>query len=227
MGRPKKEQGEDKDSMRDRMKMVLTQKINVIIRLTSPLLGTVPYNKDLYTDFIEKNKPQEIGEDEAENINISDDEEIRKIMEKGWTGFMKDKKSGLFIYNYMVKGFLKAAGNNLKEQVSIKNLRSKLDEFMFVHPRRIFFGKDAPDGVFERPIRVQTMKGPRVALIKSDKIEEGLELAFDIEYLKYSEMSTELMYVLLDYGHLKGLGQFRNGGFGSFEILKFEPVVGK
>ena len=74
-------------------------------------------------------------------------------------------------------GFLKESGNTLKDQLGIRNLRSKIDQYIYILPRRIHFAKK-PDGVLERPLRAMTMQGPRVALTRSDMVKAGTRLEF-------------------------------------------------
>jgi hypothetical protein len=184
------------------------------IRLTSELLGTVSKDPSIFSTYIGSKKPSEIEEDESVNVN--------KTEEKGWTGFMQDPDSkDLFLYNYMFKGCLKAAGNTLKNVVNIKALRSKIDDFVFISPRKVSLGQDKPDGVNERPIRVLTPQGPRVALIRSDYIKAGKILEFEITLVGHPEISWATIETLLKHGQHMGLGQFRNGGFGQFELLGF------
>ncbi len=177
------------------------------IQLLTEMLGTVPKDPAIYKSFIETKKPQDKEEDESLTVE--------KIEEKGWTGFHKDEH-GLFIYDYMVKGFLKHAGNVLKENLKIKALRSKLDDFIFIFPRKIYLGKEEPDGVLERPIRIMTAQGPRVALIRSDYVNIGTVLKFRFVLFPHKEITWEVIQQLLGYGEFMGLGQFRNGGYGKF-----------
>ena len=184
------------------------QEVSVTIEFTERFLGTVPKNPDVYKKYIEELKPEEIKDEEYKTVESKE--------EGGWTGFHKDEK-GLFIYDYMVKGFLKTAGNNFKDAMGVKALRSKIDEFLFVSPRQIYLGKTEPDGIFERPLRCNTMQGPRVALARSDYIDAGIRITFVITF---APPSTEKMVsIMLDYGQYKGLGQFRNGGFGRFKVV--------
>ena len=76
------------------------------IVLTTEMLGTVPKDPDIYQTYIESKKPD----------NNTDEEylTVEKIEERGWTGFHSDE-NGLFIYDYMIRGFLKNAGNVLKK----------------------------------------------------------------------------------------------------------------
>jgi len=73
-----------------------------------------------------------------------------------------------------------------------------------------------PDGCLERPLRAMTMQGPRVTLARSDMIEAGATIDATIRVIGHKEVNEELLYELLGYGEFKGLGQFRNGSYGSF-----------
>lgn len=175
------------------------------------MLGTVAKDPEIYKTYIESKKPESVTEDESLTVD--------KIEEKGWTGFHRDE-NGLFIYEYMIKGFLKSAGNVLKDIVKIKALRSKIDDYVFIAPRRIYLGQNEPDGYIERPIRVMTMQGPRVSLIRSDYIKAGKELEFTITLIAHKEINMRIINTLLKHGELMGLGQFRNGGYGRFDVIE-------
>ena len=190
------------------------EKFSVRIGLITEMLGTVCKDPKIYQTYIESKKPEE-KTDEAEYLTVE------KIEEKGWTGFHMDDQ-GLFIYEYMIKGFLKHAGNTFKEQLKIKALRSKIDDYVFISPRKIYLGKKIPDGVIERPLRAMTMQGPRISLARSDYVNAGLELTFEIILLDHKEIKPDIIKELLKYGELSGLGQFRNGGYGRFSILEIK-----
>ena len=186
------------------------------IQLETEMLGTVAMDPEIYKSYIESKKPEDkSNEDESDTV--------MKIEEKGWTGFHKDEQ-GLFIYEYMVKGFLKAAGNVLKDIMKIKALRSKIDDFVFIQPRRIYLGQNEPDGILERPIRVMTMQGPRVSLIRSDYVKAGTVITFQITMVPHKEITWEVLGGLLKHGELMGLGQFRNGGYGRFKVIETRDV---
>jgi hypothetical protein len=185
----------------------------VTIRLITEMLGTVPKDRELYASYIESKRPA--GDDvEADTVP-------ENLEEKGWTGFHTDE-NGLFVYDYFIKGFFKNAGNVLKDSLKTKALRSKLSDFFFVSPRKIYLGKQKPDGMLERPLRAQTAQGPRVSLARSDYMAAGTEITFDIKLLGHKEISVETIKTLLAYGELQGLGQFRNGGYGRFEVVSVE-----
>jgi len=188
------------------------EKSIVTIELMTPMLGTVPKDKEVYATYIATKR--ELGVDEEEIETVEETEE------KGWTGFHTDEK-GLFVYDYLVKGFLKNAGNVLKDELKIKNFKSKLSNYCFVFPRIIYLGVDKADGVLERPLRAQTQQGPRVALARSDYLKEGRRITFEIGLLKHKEVSMQTIKDLLSYGELQGLGQFRGGGYGRFRVVDF------
>lgn len=180
------------------------------IKLLTEMLGTVTKDPEVYKTYIESKKPESVTEEEYLTVG--------KIEEKGWTGFHSDDQ-GLFIYDYMIKGFLKNSGNVQKETMKVKALRSKLDDICFVFPRRIRIGNGKPDGVIERPLRAMTMQGPRVTLARSDYVNAGNELSFEIGLMPHKEITWSLIDSLMEYGLVMGLGQFRNGGYGRFEVL--------
>jgi len=194
---------------------IRVRNIRVRIELTEKMLGTAP-DPEVYTKYIATLAP--------EGTDIDDEiETLQEIEERGTTRFHVDEK-GLFIYNYMIIGFLKEAGNSLKEALGIKNLKSKIEQFVFCSPRKIYLGKDKPDGVLERPKRVNGPKGPQSTLGKSEYVNEGTQIEFVLKIIENKEIKPDIVLEILGYGELKGLGQWRNGGYGSFKVLDFEEV---
>ena len=99
---------------------------------------------------------------------------------------------------------------------------------MFVSPRRIDIRRAdgslirEEDEVYERPLRAMTMKGERVSLAASEQIHDPWQITFTVSLLpnERSKVSASIKWEdierALDYGELRGLGQFRNGGYGRF-----------
>lgn len=194
-------------------------KLNVVLTLTEPMLGTVPKNPEVYKTYIAtKAREQAAGDEEVATVPVSETEK------SGWTGFHQDA-DGIFVYDYMIRGFLKAAATALKDQMKLTAQRSKIDQFVFVRPRKIHFLRDGQpikivDGVVERPLRAQTMQGPRVTLTRSDYMAAGTMVSFDIEIIQSAKgVSVEQVKELFEYGKYSGLGQFRNGSYGRFEAI--------
>jgi hypothetical protein len=183
------------------------------ITLTEPMLGTVPKNKELHSTFIASKISEVQGVEETENVE--------DLKERGYTGFMSDDK-GLFVYDYLFRGFLKNSANVLKDNVKIKALKSKLTNYVFVTPRKIYLGKTKPDGVLERSLRADTPMGLRVTLTKSDYVSEGTAFDIEITFIPHKEVNEEVVEELLGYGKFQGLGQWRNASYGRFSFEKLE-----
>jgi len=203
------------DNRRKGDKMKKTN-IKIKIELTEKMLGTAP-DPEIYGKYIATLAPA--GTDTRDEI-----ETLANIEERGTTRFHTDSEKGLFIYNYMVIGFLKEAGNSLKENLSIKAVKSKIEQFVFCNPRKIYFSKVKPDGVLERPKRVNGPMGPQSTLGRSEYVSEGTQIEFLLTIIENKEIKPEVVLDILGYGELKGLGQWRNGGYGSFKVLDFEEV---
>lgn len=207
------------------------------IRTTEELLASSPCDPSVYKTFIASQAPKpEQTTDEVETL------QQREIT--GWSVFHSDDK-GLFLFDFHIKGFLKEAGRNItgtskpkeekpkegskattqsKEPQGITALVSKVDRFVFVSPRRLYFKRNgkiikAPDGTKERPLRAMTMQGPRVSLKRSDMLNAGVEITFTVSILPLGEKEIKQKHIAewLEYGRLCGLGEWRNGGFGRFE----------
>lgn len=189
--------------------------MKVRIKFTQPILGSMPADEELYTKFIASKAPAEwLVDEEVENIPPVD-------YDKGVTVFPQDKQ-GIFLYNYHIKGFFKHAGNVLKDQLKIKNLRSKLDDYLFIKERKIYLIRDGKiiqeeDRILERPLRAKTMQGERVALVSSEVIDPPAEAIFTVQLLEHKQVKMDTIKELLDYGRFMGIGQWRNASFGSFE----------
>lgn len=189
------------------------KKYTVTLEFTEPLLGTVPKDRDaaevIITAAVEKSKnmdPEDILE-EMETAPVEN--------EKGHTGFHKDD-NGMFLYDYQIKGFFKEAANIVKENVGVKNARAKIEDYLFVEPRRIYLGKSQPDGVIVRALRAMTMRGPRNVVTKSDFVAAGTQIKFTIVVLNPKIVPDKLVRECLEYGKYRGIGQWRGGSYGRF-----------
>lgn len=189
-----------------------TTKYHVKITFITPVLGTQP-QRDVASEFIASkfvNNAGELPSDEAVTLP--------EQMEKGTTAFHKLDGSPI-LYDYQVKGFIKEAGRIFNGLHGVKALRSKIDNLLFVTPRRIPL--HLPEGTamtyLERPLRAETAQGPRVSLARSEMLPEGTWFEFDIE-VYIGPISDDVIRDLMTYGARKGIGQWRNGGYGRFEF---------
>jgi hypothetical protein len=179
-----------------------------------PLLGCTPKNQDIYKQYIMTRAALD-DEQIAEEMNS-----VESMEEKGWTGFHQDE-AGIFLFDYVIKGFLKDACGTLRrakgtESMKLKAYKKVIDGLVFITPRKIRL--ELPEGgeigVIERPLRTSGPTGDRVALARSDTCPAGTKITFDLTIL--GEVSEKLQTEWFDYGALRGLGQWRNAGYGSF-----------
>ncbi len=191
-----------------------TVKMHVRINFEEDLLGSWPADPDLLTRFVNSKAPDPILETEEGDIVPE------RSRESGLTVFPQDAE-GIFLYNYMVKGFLKESGNVLKEALKIKNLKHKLGNLAFISPRKLYLYRDGVhlvdcDDVLERPLRAETRMGPRVTLVGSERIMAPSYIEATVELIPNKEFDLDTVRQLLEYGRLKGLGQWRSASFGAF-----------
>jgi hypothetical protein len=202
-----------------------TSNLKVEITLTQPILGSLPANKQIFEDFIATKAP--------EDTNIAEEiASVRDMTEKGTTIFAKDDE-GLFLWDYQFKGFLKEAIGVLTElgdtSLSKWTFKRVVDSCIFLKPRKIKL-LDAQGNQYkavktfcERPLRAETMQGERIALARSEQLPEGTKLFVEIALLessnaksKFKAVNEDLIRNALDYGKLKGLGQWRSSSMGQF-----------
>jgi hypothetical protein len=209
------------------------EKIEIKLELIEPILGSCPKNKDVYESYIVEKMRKDVDNEkldvkELKKRGVEELETIQETEEKGWTGFHCDSE-GIFIYDYVIRGMLKNAGKALKYETEIKNSASKIDQYVFVFPRVIHFKNSGkfvkePHGTLERPLRAMTMQGPRVTLAKSDMLNSGVTLEFNIKLVPNPDITVKKIQELFEYGELCGLGQFRNGSYGRFVVKEFNKV---
>lgn len=203
-------------------------KISVTAELIEPMLGTVPKNEKIFTAYV----AEKMGDFQGHPIKSIEeyDEEIEscpKDLEDAATGFHRDDK-GIFIYNYMILGNIKS---NLficmsNGQGKVLNYKKSADLFLNIRPRKIRFERDAklivdPDDSMERSLRAQTPKGERTFLAKSDIVDAGSRIKFDVVLMKNDRgLTPEMVVKSLKVGKKVGLGQWRGSGkYGSFKLL--------
>jgi len=197
---------------------------------TEGLLGTASANPELHEQFIaSKSADKDKVKEELANLPADD------LLEKATTVFPTLKDGTPFLYDYQVKGFLKEAFTMLVEFQGIElqkkpavnltkyTVKRIVDNFIFVFPRVIPLSMPACTFVTmcSRPLRATTMRGERVALATSEEVPAGTTMDLEIRWL--NPKLEEYVRQALDYGALKGLGQWRNSGKGRFNWEELVP----
>ena len=195
-------------------------------RLTglSPILGSQPASEAIRTQFVASKAPDVVMSEEERELFEADERQTR-----GLSVFARDPDNNdqVILLDYMVRGFFKAALAALQKQIGVKSYKSKVDKYLFVFPRRIPLLRNGQplfeeDDEYERPLRADTPKGPRVGLQASERIDTPWSIDIEIRLIandksaKSEALTWKAVETALDYGALSGLGQFRNGSFGTF-----------
>lgn len=182
--------------------------MKILIEFTEPLLGTLAGNKELVEDFIAGNHPNGVQEDEMAAIP--------EKIEKSSTFFSRNGDNAPILWDYQIKGFFKDACGmlNRTKNFKLKAHKKVIDGLVFVTPRKIPLKLPGELTWTERPLRGQTAKGERISLARSETAPAGTTIEIEISLL--NEDLKKFIVACLDYGALRGLGQWRNSGMGRF-----------
>lgn len=194
--------------------------MKVKITLIEEVLGSSPSNEELLATYIASKAPtDELTSEEIDNIKAQNAEDRITL-------FPRQADGTPFIYDYQIKGMLKdsckalaAAGKagypGGKACAGLKAYKKLIDGLIFVSPREIPYNMNGMRMDYcERPLRASTPQGERVSIAKSETVPAGSTIEFEITCLdpKLEDMVREC----LDYGKLRGLGQWRNSGKGRY-----------
>lgn len=202
-------------------------KMNVKVTLTAPALGTSPNNENLYRDFIASKAPDlETVEKEIEAVAKSKE---GNADDKGMTVFPRSEHGAPMFWAYQIRGFFKDACSMLSraggkgedgkkkavnESSKMKAYKKNIDGLFFVLPEQIPIDTTGPIGLCQRPLRAATMQGERVTLAMSEEVPAGSSIKFTV--ICPNEEMMRAVREWLDYGYVRGLGQWRNSGKGKF-----------
>ena len=207
----------------------MSKTIKVKLELMEAMLGTSPNNEEIYSDFVASKAPDAATrEQEIEALGADG------YVEKGLTVFPRDEYGNPILWDYQIKGFFKDTCSALSrlskrsetgkktatnESGKMTAFKKIIDGLIFPQPRMIPI--TIPDGTeityCQRPLRAQTPKGERLGLAISEEVPAGSTMEFSILCLDDDHVPAVLEW--LDYGQLRGLGQWRNSGKGRFRYI--------
>lgn len=197
----------------EKRKEKIMKKLKVRLTFTEDILGTSSANPEIHREFICSKSPNaETIEDEVAAIGAEE------VFEKGMTIFPKENGNP-FIYDYQIKGFFKDACSMLRkvpksESGKIKAYKKEIDGLIFVDKRKIPIHASGETTICQRPLRGSTPQGEKIALASSESIPAGSYIEFTVTCLVDAHLPVIIEW--LDYGKLRGLGQWRNSGKGKF-----------
>ena len=186
-----------------------TETMKVELEFTEPLLGTLPGDEKLAEEYVQSKHPDGVQKDEQESV--------AEEMKKSSSYFARNDKKKPILWDYQIKGFFKDACSMMRRVTQIDELKAHkkiIDGLIFVAPRQIELKLSDELSFTERPLRISTPKGDRTALARSETAPAGTKIQIEIILLKPDLKKYVLNW--LDYGQLRGLGQWRNSGMGRF-----------
>ncbi len=189
--------------------------LRVKVTFIEEVLGMMPANKNIYTDFIASKAPDAMTREEEVEVFGANEIELQEM-----TVFPRDAEGRPYFYDYQIKGMFKDVCGMLRrvpgsKSSKIKAYKKEIDGLIFVTDREnpiIFNGEITTN---QRPLRASTPQGERIALASSESIPAGATMEFEIAMLN-ADAHKDLIIEWLDYGKLRGLGQWRNSGTGRF-----------
>ena len=154
--------------------------------------------------------------------------------ERHLTVFPRDENGNPILYNYQILGVLKETAKDFFKH--IRGARNIITKYFSVQPRRINLYDengtiiDEVDDILERPIRIfnPVIQQYMVSLTASEVIRPPARARFELivwgEGTLHEFTEKEIRELLEIAGEQEGLLQWRNGGFGRFEVTLFEKV---
>lgn len=193
------------------------KEMKIKVTFIEPVLGSQPADPEVYSKFIAANAPDaKTMKEEIEEMGKT------KYEEKTMTVFPRTADGKPCILDYQLKGFFKDSCSGLqkmkdedmaKESCKIKAFKKVIDGNVFPYPRKSEIIFDGEISNLQRPLRAQTIQGERICLANSEMIPAG---AYFFATIKFPDKLEPVIREWLDYGELKGLGQWRNAGWGRF-----------
>ena len=178
---------------------------------------------------------QEIGTLPKRDVvaTVDDGTDVDKELDKVTTFFHRDEAGNRMLYDYQIRGFFKEAcgdlsrcGNHFGSSL-LRAYKKEISGNVFVYPRQIILHPPKGLSVIEpkfltRPLRAQTAKGERVALVRSEMIPNGCWFDINVVCLN-PDCHEPLVGEWMDHGRRKGLGCWRNASYGRIGYRELSP----
>lgn len=191
------------------------KEMKVRLEFFEEVLGTASSDPEIHEKYIASNAPD--APSRKEEVEALGAEEV---FEKSMTVFPRLDDGKPFLWDYQIKGFFKDSCRMLRmvkgtPSSAIKAYKKEIDGLIFVKERQIRFLFEGEIGICQRPLRASTAQGERIALSSSETVPAGSAIEFTIQCMVDSDMAAVIEW--LDYGDLRGIGQWRNSGKGRFK----------
>lgn len=196
------------------------KEIKIRIELTEEMLGMSPADVEIYDNFIASNAPDAPSrEEEIETMGV------QAVQEKGKTIFPKMEDGRPFLWDYQIKGFFKDTVGMLRRVPGtacskVKAYKKEIDGLLFITDRKVPIELSGEIGSCQRPLRSDGPNGSIVALANSETVPVGSVFTFPL--LMMRDDIWPWVEECLNYGKLRGMGQWRNSGKGRFTWTEVE-----
>lgn len=190
------------------------KELRVKITLTEEALGMMPANPEIYRDYIASNAP-----DAAKLAEEIEENGVDAMVESGTTVFPRLEDGRPFFWDYQIRGMFKDSIGMLRRVPGtmcskLKAYKKFVDGLIFVRERKIPVEVCGEMGNCQRSLRTDGPTGSRTALASSETVPAGSTMTMTIVML--TDELEAAVKECLDYGALRGLGQWRNSGKGRF-----------
>ena len=198
-------------------------RMKVKVTTTEQMLGTCPGDPEIYRNYIGDQAPDAATlEEEVEALGAD------QVFDDKVTVFARTEDGKPMVYDYQWKGLFKDACGMLRrvkgsESEKMKAYKKIIDGLIFVEERKIPINTDKEITICQRPLRASGPQGERVALAASEAIAPGATMEFTIRCLVDNDIKAVKEW--LNYGVLRGFGQWRNSGAGRFEYEILEETA--
>lgn len=191
------------------------KELKIKIMLTEEMLGMAASDPNIHEQYIASQAPD--APSVAEEVEALG---VERVIENQMTVFPRNSDGKPIMWDYQIKGFFKDAVGMLRRvpgsQCSkVKAFKKEIDGLLFVQPRQIAINMSGEFGNCQRSLRTSGPSGERVALANSETVPAGSTIECTIMLL--TDSMEPWVRECLDYGKIRGLGQWRNSGKGTFE----------
>lgn len=178
------------------------QTYNVTIRLISPYLQA------------------KFGEDAQSSLKVKAGTKAKVEDDDSWKKLIYKDDDGVYIPSTQIRECLVAGGKGIKKK-PYGSFKEIVQSYFQIQPLKIYIGKQEPD--FIKESFPQRADGQRVRLLHP-AFEESLEVEFEL-IVTSEDIDTNTIKMILEKAGLeKGIGAWRAGGHGRFEIKEFKKV---
>jgi len=156
------------------------------------------------------------NEEAQKSLKVKAGTKARVNDDDSWQGLIYKDQKGVYIpINHIRESLVNGAKSVKKKPYG--SFKEIVQSYFLLEPEKIYTGKKKPDYIKESyPSRVD---GMRIAL-KHPAFKAGLELSFDL-VITNDEIDQKTLELILEKAGLeKGIGAWRAGGYGRYEVKK-------